>query len=165
MKNWVYGISGVLLVFPLGCGYTTDTLYRTYIKTIFIPVFESQSFRRQVEFDLTGAVSRQIDLHTPYKVVSDLSRADSILQGGILSIGETVLAQQRELDRPLENQVILTVSVNWKDLRNGDLIIENQIFQVSGDYAALLSSSSSSATRQAVNELAGRIVEKMEKPW
>jgi len=162
-----YTLILIHLVFLTGCqqgGYSTDSIYRTDIKTVFVPIFESRSFRRQVEFELTGALTRQIELHTPYKVVSDRSQADTILSGRI-NATEKVLTQEPGLDRPLENQVVLSVQVIWKDRRSGDLLIDNQEFRVSGDYAALLSAGPESAVRQAANELALRIVERMEKPW
>jgi len=168
-RKLIYSYTLILIhfIFLTGCqhgGYSTDSIYRTDIKTVFVPIFESQSFRRQVEFELTGALTRQIELHTPYKVVSDRSQADTILSGRI-NAAEKVLTQEPGLDRPLENQVILFVQVIWKDMRSGDLLIDNQQFSVSGDYAALLSAGPESAIRQATNELALRIVERMEKPW
>lgn len=153
------------MCWPFGCGYSTGNLYRTDIETVFIPIFESQSFRRQVEFEITGALARQIELNTPYKVVSNRSEADTILYGRVLGVGETVLTQQRQLDRPLENKVVLKVNVIWKDLRNSELLVDNQTFQVSGDYAVLLGAGSGSAVRKGANDLAIRIVEKMEKIW
>ncbi|MCK4628522.1 MAG: hypothetical protein KAT56_05930 [Sedimentisphaerales bacterium] len=165
MKYYSILIVFTFMCWPMGCGYSTGNLYRTDVETVFIPIFESQSFRRQVEFEITGALARQIELNTPYKVVSNRSEADTILYGRILGIGETVLTQQRQLDRPLENKVVLKVNVIWKDLRNSELLVDNQTFQVSGDYAVLLGAGSGSAVRKGANDLAVRIVEKMEKTW
>lgn len=165
MKYYSILILCMFMCWPIGCGYSTGNLYRTDIETVFVPIFESQSFRRQVEFEITGALTRQIELKTPYKVVSDRSQADTILYGRVLSVSETVLTQQRQLDRPLENQIVLKVNVTWKDLRNSELLVDNETFQVSGDYAVLLGAGSDSAVRKGANDLAVRIVEKMEKPW
>ena len=58
-------------------GYTTRPNYDTCIKTVYVPIFESKILldetRRQIPFDLTRAVIREIEAKTPYKVVSDRS--------------------------------------------------------------------------------------------
>ena len=165
MKYYSILIVFAFMCWPIGCGYSTKNLYRTDVETVFVPIFESQSFRRQVEFEITGALARQIELKTPYKLASNRSQADTILYGRVLNVSERVLTQQRQLDRPLENQVVLKINITWKDLRNSELLIDNQTFQVSGDYAVLLGAGSGSAVRKGANDLAVRIVEKMEKPW
>lgn len=161
-----------LLIFQVGCGdidpaesYSSRELYRTDIKTVHVKIFENKSFDRRVEYELHGVLCRQIELHTPFKVVSDRHKADTIIYGQILSVSEKVLAQQRELDRPLESLVVLAVNVNWKDLRNAELLIDNQRFRVSGQYANLAGGGRGSAVKEAANEMARRIVETMEQPW
>ena len=166
----------VLLVwlsgFVVGCsdidpakGYTTKQLYRTDIKTVHVKIFENKTFRRRLEYEFHRALCRQIELHTPFKVVSDRKKADTIVYGRITSVAEKVLTQQHDLDRPLENQVVLTASVNWKDLRNGDLILDGSTFRVSGQYANLLAAGRSSGELEAAEQLARRVVEAMEQPW
>ena len=68
-----------------GCvGYRigTESLYPCNIHTVYVPVFESDSFRRYLGERLTEAVIKEIELKTPYKVTGD-SEADSILSGRI----------------------------------------------------------------------------------
>jgi hypothetical protein len=145
--------------------YSSRSLYRTDIRNVFVEMFESESFRRQVEFELTRAVSEQLELHSPYKVVSDRRKADTILKGTINRIDEKSLARQRDLDRPVASEVMLVVTIRWEDQRTGDYIIDDQRLKVSGNYAALLGASRDSAAKEAANELAVRIVETMEEPW
>lgn len=146
-------------------GYSHQSLYRTDISTVFVKMFESQSFRREFEFELTRAVSQQLELHSPYKVVSKPGKADTILYGSIKKITERVLTQQRDLDRPVENEVILLISVTWKDLRSGELLLDDYPITVQGDYTALLGGGRENATREALNKAAVRLVEAMERPW
>ena len=146
-------------------GYSMRSLYRTDVRTVAVEMFQSESFRRGVEFELTRAVSEQLELHSPLKVVSDRRKADTLLYGTITRIDERVLSRQRQLDRPLENEVILLVRVTWKDLRSGELILDDQPIRVSGRYASLLGAGRASAAREAANEAAVRIVEAMEEPW
>jgi len=146
-------------------GYSTQSLYRTDMHTIYVEMFESESFRRGVEFELTRALAQQIEIKTPYKVVSDRRKADTIIYGTIDRITENTLIQQRELDRPLQNEVILVATVTWQDRRDGTLILDGQKIRVAGDYIALLGAGRDSAAKEASNQAALRIVETMQKIW
>ncbi len=162
----------LLLVAPLGCrdvdpakGYTSRNLYNTDIETVCVDMFQSESFRRGAEFELTRAVCQQLELHSPYKIVADRRQADTVLYGSISRIDEKALTQQRELDRPMQSQIVVVAQVTWKDLRSGNLILDNKKFKVSGQFANLLAAGENSAIRQAANEMAVQIVQAMEEPW
>ncbi|MBN1846659.1 MAG: hypothetical protein JW810_13320 [Sedimentisphaerales bacterium] len=146
-------------------GYTNRDLYRSDVKTVFVEMFQSQSFRRGVEFELTRALVGQLELHTPYKVVSDRRKADTVLYGVINRISEQRLVQQRQLDRPLANEMVLVATFSWKDLRSAQMLIEDRKIRVSADYVPMLGSGRDSAARQAANDMAVRIVEAMESDW
>ena len=162
----------VLLLLSVGCeqvdpkeGYTNRSLYRADVGTVFVEMFDSESFRRGIEYELTHALVGQLELHSPYKVVSDRRKADTILYGSINQVTERRLARQRELDRPLANEVVLVATFSWKDLRSADILIEDEKVRVSGDYVAFLGAGRDSAAREAANEMAVRIVEAMEEEW
>ena len=147
-------------------GYSSRSLYRTDIKSVYVQEFESESFRRGIEFELTRAIAQQLELHSPFKVISDRSKADSILYGSISRVSENILAQQRELDRPTTNEITIVTEVTWKDLRgSADLLLDGRKFHVSSHYSVMQGAGSDSAIQQAVNELAIRIVEAMEQNW
>ena len=55
------------------------------MRTVSVPIFDNQSFYQDVEFDLTEALVKEIELRTPYKVTG-ADRADTILQGEIVSV-------------------------------------------------------------------------------
>ena len=92
------------------------------IHTVYVPMFESVSFRRNLGERLTEAVMKEIELKTPYKVVSD-PNADSILSGRIVEEGKAVLIGSRVGD-PRELQVNMRVMVGWTD-RQGRLLRES----------------------------------------
>lgn len=170
--NTVVLLAAWALVTLAGCsqtdphtGYTSKSLYRTDVKTVFVEMFHSDSLRRNVEYELSRAICQQIELQTPFKLVGNRRKADTILYGNIPAVHERVLSQQPSLDRPLESQIILVADVTWKDLRSGQLLIDNQTFKVSADYAALAGAGRDAPTRQAANEMAARIVETMAEPW
>ena len=162
----------ILALLPTGCqqidpqeGYTSRSLYRTDIETVCVNMFASQTLRRDIEFEVTSALGQQLEVHSPYKIVSDCRKADTSLNGRVSNVNERVLTQQRELNRPLENEIELLINVTWKDLRSGELILDNHPIKVRGDYAVLLGAGRDSAAREAANEAALRIVEAMEMPW
>ncbi len=66
-----------------GYRFGAATLYPPDIHTVYVPVFESDSFRRGLGERLTEAVVKAIEARTPYKVVGS-AEADSVLTGKII---------------------------------------------------------------------------------
>ena len=169
VSMWLAGLgllalSGCEQVDP-SVGYSSRSLYRTDVTSVCVDMFESESFRRGIEYELTRAVCQQLELHSPFKVVADRHKADTLLYGSINRVSEQVLAQQRELDRPIASEVTLLATITWEDLRSGDLIMDEQKIRVSGNYTVLLGAGRDSAAKEAANELAVQIVQAMEEPW
>src|ERR1051325_2587560 len=84
-----------------GCaGYRAGTasLYPPDIHTVYVPIFESDSFRRNLGERLTEAVDKEIELKTPYKVVHTPD-ADSVLTGRILGDTKRVVVEDQN-DQP-----------------------------------------------------------------
>jgi len=153
----------------LGCswtgGYTNASLYPSQVSTVYVEMFENKSFWRDVEYDFTDALAKRIEAETPYKIVSDRDRADSVISGQIVSVDQSVLSIDREMGTALEKEVELRAVVSWKDLINGKLLIESRSVSASGSYSALQNESFTYASRVAANNLAGRVVELMEAKW
>ena len=102
-------------------GYTTEPLYDRTIQTVFVPIAQNVTFRRGLEFYLTQAVIREIELKTPYKVVSDRACADTELTGNIISLTKQLL-NRNQLNEIREAETVLTVGIVWKDLRTGEIL-------------------------------------------
>ena len=75
---------------------------------------------------MTDAVAKRIEAETQYKIISSRDRADSVLSGQIVRVGETVLSVERRVGRPMEKEVGVQAVVNWKNLKTGELLIDNQ---------------------------------------
>ena len=84
-----------------------------------MPVFESNSFRRNLSEQLTEAVCKEIELDTPYKVVGS-PQADSVLTGKLTNDTKRVIVED-QYDMPREVEVNMAVEVRWVN-RKGDLI-------------------------------------------
>jgi Lipopolysaccharide-assembly len=102
-------------------GYTTAPNYDCNIHTVRVPIFDNRTWRRGLEFDLTQAVVRDIQLYTPYRVVGFDQPADTELQGRIVMGTKGILNvnQQGEIR---EAETAITVEVSWVDLRTGQLL-------------------------------------------
>ena len=86
----------VCILHSPGCaGYQLGnrSLYRPDIRTVHVPMVQSDSYRRYLGERLTEAVVKEIELQTPYKVV-DSDSADSVLSVRLVSDSKRVLAEQ-----------------------------------------------------------------------
>jgi hypothetical protein len=128
-------------------------------------MFENSSFWRGVEYELTDALAKRIEAETPYKIVSDRDRADTVISGRILRVGQSALSIEREVGRVLEKEVEIRAVVNWKDLRTAKLMVDSRQVSAAAAYTELLNQDFNYAHRVAANNLAQKIVELMEKQW
>jgi hypothetical protein len=123
-------------------------------------------YEREVEMRLTEAIIKRIELDTPYKVVSKKT-ADTELSGEICRISQRVLSQNPDTNRPRELEVTFRLEFTWKDLRNGEILVKKEKFDVSGTYVTDLPYNESffRGAEDVVNNAAKRIVETMEAEW
>ena len=145
--------------------YSSRSIYPADIGSVYVEMFNSESFRRGSEYDFTDALAKRIESQTPYKVVSSRDRADSVISGQIVSAGQTSLTAERETGRTLENEVLLSAVVSWKNLKTGELLIDSTSVSASASYSQWQSQSYEYGSILAANNLAERIVELMEKQW
>ncbi len=175
---WILGfgfrVSAVpsVLCFLLGAGgcagstgYSNTSLFPDDVDSVYVEMFDNRSFRRGTEFTLSNALAKRIEAQTPYKVVSSRDRADSIMGGQLVAIGESILTLERDLGRPLEKEVILTAVVNWKSLKSGRLMINNQTVTAVASYSEFQGQDFTYASAVAANKLAEKVVQLMENPW
>ena len=126
--------SGCFLLPLLFCGCAAyqignQSLYPLEIHTVSVPVFQSNSFRRNLGERLTEAVVKEIEKRTPYKVVNDPG-ADSVLTGRILSETKGVLVPDLTGDAR-EIEADMHVQVSWVD-RKGRLLRDEQVDSAAG---------------------------------
>jgi hypothetical protein len=163
----IFGLSLCLIV--CGCagiaGYSDLSLFPQEVNSVSLEMFDNRSFRRGIEYELSDALAKRIESDTPYKIVSDPDRADSVMRGQIISVTESVLTTEREIGRALEKEVELRAVVTWKDLKTGRLLIDNQTVATSASYSEYQMQDFSYASAIAANKLAQKIVELMEKNW
>lgn len=160
-------VLAVLAVTALaGCGgYTNKSLFPGDVRSVYVEMFDNRTFRRGIEYTLSDALAKRIESDTPYKIVSDKDHTDSVLDGQLVVITESILTLERETGRALEKEVILTATVNWKNLRTGRMMINNQSVTAAASYSEFLRQDFTYASSLAANKLAQKIVEGMQDNW
>lgn len=163
----------VVALWISGCaGYRfgAASLYPPDVRTVYVPVFESDSFRRNLGEWLTEAVIKEIELKTPYKVVGS-PQADSVLTAKITSDTKRVIIEDSH-DQPRESELGMAVEVRWVN-RRGDLLASNAIsvpldvatIAATGTLVPEFGQSVATAQLQAIQRMATQIVALMEMPW
>jgi len=147
------------------------SLFRPDIRTVHVPVFESDSFRRNLGERLTEAVVKEIEARTPYKVVGSTD-ADSVLSGRIVAERKRAVAENRYDDvREIETQ--LTVEVRWIS-RRGEMLLQRSsmpwgpldvTISESTQFFPEAGQSLEVGQQEAINRLAREIVGQMEVWW
>jgi hypothetical protein len=148
-----------------GGGYSNTSLYPEGVGTVYVEMFDNQSFRRGIEYELTDALAKRIEAQTPYKIVTNRDRADTVINGQIIQATESSLTTERQIGRPLEKTVELRAVVSWKNLRTGELLIDNKTVSASASFSEWQGQSFEYGSTLAANSLAGRIVEQMQTGW
>jgi hypothetical protein len=165
----------ILIALASGCGYTTvgdepsggyqwRSLYREDVKTVAVPIFVNKDYTRGVEFALTKSLVNQIEAHTPYKVVPR-ERADTILEGEIVSVGRDTVSEDPNTAIPQEQLMIVTVNFVWKDLRTGRILVERRNFEQTATYYPTLGEGRFVGTQLAVEKLSLGIVQELQSDW
>ena len=146
-------------------GYSDEPLFPQDVSSVCLEMFDNQTFRRGVEYELSDALAKRIEVDTPYKLVSSLDRADTVIDGQIISMEIFELSTELEIGRVLEQELELQAMVNWKNLKTGELLINNQLVSASASYSTYQMQDFKYASTLAANNLAQKIVELMEEKW
>ncbi len=161
--HWVLGPL-LLIGLSAGCGYRAGGPYRTDVHTVYVDMFGSREFRRDIEFLLVEAVKKRIGTDTPYRL-ADRQNADTILVAELLEERQAAFAPDFLSRQPREKQLTLAVQVRWKDLRDGRLLVDQPVLLQATDYVPPLGESERYAQQRAVDRMAARIVGLMYEDW
>ena len=145
-------------------GYQNTWLHPEDISSVYVEMFDAGGFRRGYEFKLTEAVCKRLEAQTPYKIVSDRALADSILSGTVTT-GSGVIAGDRYTGQALEREAFVRVRVTWKNLKTGELMLDNETVYGAASYSEQLGQTFDYSANAAIDKAAHRVVEQMERPW
>jgi hypothetical protein len=153
-----------LLIGTVGCGYSTTRPFSTDIQTLHVEMFHSKEFRRELEFRLTEAIVKRIELDTPYDIVPR-TRADALLTGEILGVTNRTFGDDFDLDLPREIGSTVSVRFRLKDMRSGDILVERRRFVYQTSYIPPVGETFTQGMTRALDGMAEQIVEAMESDW
>jgi len=165
-------LSGTLIMIMLagtmlsGCGYTIRAPFDKSVKTVFVPVFRTQSYRRDLNLNLCEMVQKEIMQRSPYKVVGRPEGADTILEGTI-NFADKNTVVENPFNLPRELNATVSVAVEWthnppteaEKSRPPTTVSETVNFVPEVGETAL------TAFYRVNQRLAAQIVDMMEQPW
>jgi hypothetical protein len=149
-----------VFVLVSGCGYSQKSLIDRKINTIYISIFENNTFVRGIEFDIAKAVKDEIMSRTSLRIVQKDS-ADVIMTGKIGGSAQAALSQSR--DNIVESSVSISASVTLLDTRTG-----RSMGGGAGGGASFIvdrGENVQSATEEAIANLARVLVDNLEEEW
>jgi len=147
-------------------GYSMASTFPKDVQTIAIPILGNDTYTREVEFELTDSLIKEVAARTPYRVV-DESKADTVLLGRIRRVELDQLSKSRETGLTEEAIVSVTIDFEWKDMRNGTTLVKREGF---AGHALFVPSQPSSESIElgrfaVVQQLARDVVGEMRSPW
>ena len=164
-----------LLLLPgcIGIGYQvgSHSLFGQDVRTVYVPMVEGDPTQRHLAERLTEAISKQIEMRSPYKVVGRPS-ADSILECRIVAMSQRVTLVDSFND-PRQKTGDLVLQVRWRDRHSQDL--RQFDVPVWGEKEAQITASDSmvaefghsllTSEQRQIDRIATQIVGMMESPW
>lgn len=150
-------LGAALLCSSVGCGYRTNGVFRNDIQSIYVEMFESRTYRRYLEFYLTEAVKKRIEMDTPYRLVPR-EQADTILRGEILEEQQAAFAPDFITRLPRDIQMVMVLRLQWQDVRTGEILYDRPVELSAVDYLPPVGETEDYAQTRALNKLADKIV-------
>lgn len=170
-------MAAVLPLLLAGCaGYRfgNNTLYAPNVRTIYVPMIQSESYRVTPGIDigerLTEALCKEIEKRTPFKVVGDPA-ADSVLTARIVADTKRMVVES-PTDQSRQVEMNMQVLVTWAD-RGGSVLASGKVpmpaASVDVGQSAMLvpeyGRSVASTQQELIVKMAEQIVGLMEEPW
>ena len=161
---WLISALVLLVGWTGGCGYSTRRPFPTDINSVHVEMLHSKEFRRELEYRLTEAIIKRIEMDTPYRITPRRS-ADAILTGEILKVENRTFGDEFDTDLPREIGSTVVMRFRFKDLRTGKLLVDRRRFVYQTSYIPPVGETFSQGMTRALDGLAEGIVETMETAW
>ena len=165
-------LSGTLIMIILvgtmlsGCGYTVRAPFDKSVKTVFVPVFRTQSYRRDLNLNLCEMVQKEIMQRSPYKVVGRPEGADTILEGTINYADKNTVVEN-PFNLPRELNATVSVVVKWTHNPPTEAEKSKPPTNVAEtvNFVPEVGETALTAFYRVNQRLAAQIVDMMEQPW
>jgi Lipopolysaccharide-assembly len=159
-------LAACLLAALAGCGYSVRPPFNKGIKTVYVPILRSFSFRKDLNLQMTERLQKEIERRTPYKVVGSPENADAVLEG-VINYADKNIQVESPYNLPRHLNALLTVEVKFYDNRPGAPAPPAQgvIVSESAPFYPELGETSMVAYQKVMDKLIAQIVGMMEEPW
>ncbi len=124
-------------------------------RTISVPLFANETWRRDIERDVTRAVEQEIRTRTDYTLAT--GDADLLLEGKVVEIREGVLSEYEGAEIR-ESSVQIVAEITVTDRTTGAKIVDKQRISERKSFAPVKGETLRSAETAATRTLAERIV-------
>lgn len=147
-------------------GYSSASVFPAGIGTIHVPILANDTYDRDIEFELTDALIKEIQARTPYKV-TDGRGADTILTGRIRKVERDSLSRSRLTGLSEEVIVSVTIDFEWRDLRTGKPLVAREAYAGHGLFVPSRPTGEPIELGKfaAVQQLARDMVDEMRGEW
>jgi hypothetical protein len=156
----------MLVALAPGCGYSFRAPFDKSVRTVYVPVFRSQTYRRDLNYQMTELVMKEIEKRTPYKVVGSPEGADTILQGTVTFADKNVLVEN-PFNLPRQLNSTINVNVTWthnppteEEKRRGPTNVGEVV-----PFEPEIGESTETAYYRTCQAIATQIVDMMESQW
>jgi hypothetical protein len=171
---------GALVLGITGCasdparGYSSASAYPAGISTVAVPIFTNHTYQRDIEFELTDALIKEIEARTPYKVTASGAAdgggsrsAHTVLLGQIRAVQLDQLSKSRLTGLSEEVIVSVTIDFQWRDVRSGRVLLERKGFTGHGLFVPSQPTGEPIELGQfaVVQQLARDVVAEMRAEW
>jgi hypothetical protein len=149
-----------------GCGYSLRPPGYPDVHTVYVPVFRSISFRRDIQIMLTEAVIKEIEERTKYKVVGSPDQADTILEGTINFADKNLIVENPQ-NLPRELNAWIQATVRWihnpplEQERNAPPVVVGETV----NFIPEIGETAMTGFYKTCQNLATQIVDMMDAPW
>lgn len=168
-----------ILLFVSGCGYTTKSLLDPSLQTIYVGNFKNcikvtaeqsntrmyRGYRPGMERELTKAVNDKFVFDGNLNIARELD-ADLVLDGELVDFRQEALRYDAN-DNVEEYRIKISVNIELKNRKTGRTMWTEKDFTGETTYrtSGSLAKSETTAVRDAVLDLARRIVERTVEAW
>ena len=146
-----------------GCSYSNESLIDPQYQTVYVEMFDNQSWYRGFEVGLTRELVNTINSRTHLRIVPK-GHAQTIITGQISDYKKTVLTEDVD-DNVRELQVSLVVDMTWSDRDTGRPIRVVRNFVRSEQIKRDLGETLETANTELFRDTAEELVERLEADW
>ncbi|MGR3177876.1 MAG: LPS assembly lipoprotein LptE [Candidatus Anammoxibacter sp.] len=147
----------------IGCSYSSRSILKQNVNSVYIPIFDNKTFRRGLEFGLTKALKNEIMFKTQLRI-AEKDNADSLLSGEIVDFAEQTMIVDSN-DNIVESRIFIVVDFIWRDLRTGRILAEQKEVIAPTEFIVGHGETIETAKNESYVDLAERIVDMMSERW